>query len=171
MVLASNATNLQGPAVGQPNATFQVFFRDRCLDAGVAIPGCTPSTTLVRKQPDEGLGRAAIRAIRDDDQGRRNRVRRAAAEPAGSRRRRERPERRVRERSLEDRPTVSFWSAFRGASHSNGARVLLPRRRVALLGRTLRKTRFEDDPELVRNAQLAGADLRATRFEDSTSPE
>ena len=39
-----------------PNGTFQIFLRDRCLDKGVPIPGCTPATTLVSAAPDKGLG-------------------------------------------------------------------------------------------------------------------
>ncbi len=56
IAFASDATNLQGPAVGTPSGTFQIFLRDRCRDDGVAIPGCTPATTLVSAAPDRGLG-------------------------------------------------------------------------------------------------------------------
>jgi hypothetical protein len=58
IAFASDATNLLGPAVGAPNGTFQIFLRDRCLDKGVAVPGCTPGTTLVSAAPDKGLGTA-----------------------------------------------------------------------------------------------------------------
>ena len=56
VVFASDATNLLGNAVGVPNGTFQVFMRDRCIDKGLAIPGCTPATTLVSIAPDGAIG-------------------------------------------------------------------------------------------------------------------
>lgn len=56
VVFASDATNLLGNAVGVPNGTYQVFMRDRCLADGVAIPGCTPATTLVSVAPDGAIG-------------------------------------------------------------------------------------------------------------------
>jgi len=59
VVFTSDATNLVGPAVTAPNGTFQVFLRDRCLAKGVAIDGCTPTTTLVSAAPDGGLGTAS----------------------------------------------------------------------------------------------------------------
>ncbi len=59
VVFASNATNLLGPAVGAPTAVYQIFLRDRCRTDGVAIDGCTPSTTLVSAAPDKGLGTAS----------------------------------------------------------------------------------------------------------------
>lgn len=59
VVFASDATNLLGNAVGAPNGTNQVFMRDRCLDKGFPIPGCTPATTLVSIAPDGAIGNAA----------------------------------------------------------------------------------------------------------------
>jgi len=56
VVFASDATNLVGPAVGTPNGLVQVFMRDRCLDAGAPITGCTPATTILSLAPDRGLG-------------------------------------------------------------------------------------------------------------------
>jgi WD40-like Beta Propeller Repeat len=56
VVFTSDATNLLGPAVGTPNGTFQIFLRDRCVDKGVPLDGCTPATTLVSAAPDKGLG-------------------------------------------------------------------------------------------------------------------
>jgi hypothetical protein len=59
VVFASDATNLLGPAVGAPNGLFQVYLRDRCIAGGVALDGCTPSTTLISAAPDKGLGTAS----------------------------------------------------------------------------------------------------------------
>jgi hypothetical protein len=56
VVFASDATDLLGNAVGAPNGTNQVFMRDRCLDKGFPIPGCTPATTLVSIAPDGAIG-------------------------------------------------------------------------------------------------------------------
>jgi hypothetical protein len=56
VAFASDATNLVGPAVGVPNGTFQIYLHDRCVDKGVAVPGCTASNTLVSAAPDKGLG-------------------------------------------------------------------------------------------------------------------
>ena len=99
VVFASDATNLLGPPVGAPNGTFQIFLRDRCLDNGVPIPGCTPATTLVSAAPDGGLGTAspAIPRIAANGATTASSARRRTCS-AG--RRRERPERRVRAGSL-----------------------------------------------------------------------
>ena len=60
VVFASDATNLLGNAVDQPNGTFQIFLRDRCVDGdGLPIPGCTAATTLVSSAPDAGRGTAS----------------------------------------------------------------------------------------------------------------
>jgi hypothetical protein len=59
VAFASDATNLLGSAVGMPNGTFQIFLRDRCLDGGVPLDGCTPSTTIVSTAADGGLGTAS----------------------------------------------------------------------------------------------------------------